>query len=125
MDFLVFQVVAGLQPPLDECRIFTFFHGISPPKPPHIANYMAALRAFHIVHGLETQAFRDEQIPLFLKSVKIEAPLRPTVRSYIDVTILKSIIHQCLTLPHRNLTTIILVMLLVFPSIVKFSATYH
>ena len=37
-----------------------------------------------------------------LKSVKIQAPLRPTVRPSIDVNTLESIIHQCLTLPHSE-----------------------
>ena len=37
----------------------------------HISNYMAALRAFHIVYALQTATFRDERTPLFLKSIKI------------------------------------------------------
>ena len=77
-DFLAFQVVAGLPP----CQVnsqfllsfmeYLYQNNLSSP---HIANYMAALRAFHIVHALNTEPFRDERIPLFLKSVKIQAPV--------------------------------------------------
>ena len=44
-----------------------------------IANYMAATRAFNIIHGLETTSFRDEHLSLFLRSLTITAPLAPTI----------------------------------------------
>ena len=106
MHLLAFQVLAGLPP----CQVnaefllsFMEFLHQNHFSSSHIAIYMAALRAFHIVYGLGTQPFRDERIPSFLKSVKIQAPFRPTARSYIDVMTLNSIIHQCITLPHTEI----------------------
>ena len=66
----------------------------------HIANDMAALRAFHIVHALPTTAFKDERIPLFLKSLKIQAPFSPPARSYIDISTPEAILVQCEKFPY-------------------------
>ena len=38
---------------------------------------MAALRAYHILHGLDTNPFKDERLALYLKSLRIQAPLAP------------------------------------------------
>ena len=48
-----------------------------------IANYMAATKAFHIIHGLETTSFRDEHLSLFLKSLTITSPLAPIIHTTI------------------------------------------
>ena len=66
----------------------------------HIANYMAALRAFHIVHSMHTAPIKDERIPLFLKSLKIQASFSPPARSYIDISTLQAILLQCEKFPH-------------------------
>ena len=75
-DFIAFQGAVGLSPYQEDiCLLLAFLkfllqNGISAS---HLANYLAALRAFHIIHGLDTTAFIDERIPFFLKDVKIQA----------------------------------------------------
>ena len=62
MDFLAFQVVAGLphcQVNTEILLIMEFIH-LKQLVSTHIANYMAALRAFHIVHCLQTHSVREE-----------------------------------------------------------------
>ena len=61
----------------------------------NIANYMAALRAYHIIHGLNTNPFKDERLALYLKSLRIQAPLAPSRRSVVDVQLLTKIVHTC------------------------------
>ena len=58
----------------------------------NIANYMSALRAYHIFHGLNTSPFKDERLAMYLKSLRIQAPSRC---SLLDVQLLATIIHTC------------------------------
>ena len=51
--------------------------------------------AFHIIHALHNDCFKDERIPLFLKSIKIQAPLLTSPKSYISNGTLNAIIDQC------------------------------
>ena len=73
-DFVTFQVVAGLPHYQVNTEILLSFmeflhsNGLSAN---HIANYMAALRALHILFALQTDPFKDERIPLFLKALKL------------------------------------------------------
>ena len=45
-----------------------------------------------IIYALDTSPFRDQRIPLFLKSLKINRPLTPVVKLVIDQTLLLQII---------------------------------
>ena len=105
-DFIAYQVVAGLPPCQVNTRILLSFmeylhqNSISSN---HIANYISALRAFHVVYSLDTSPFKDEKISLFLKSVKIQASFSPSTRSYIDLSILQDILIQCEKFPHPDI----------------------
>ena len=61
--------------------------------------YMAALRAYHIMHNLSTDPVKDGRIQLFQKSLKIHAPFRPMQRNLLTIDLLSKIIQQCQTLP--------------------------
>ena len=69
----------------------------------NISNYMAAIRACHIIHGLPTQCFRDERLSLFLKSIQNSALLAPKRRTLIDIQTLHDIIHQCANLENPTI----------------------
>ena len=116
MDLLTFHVVAGLPPYQVNTEILLYFMEflhLNHLAGNHIANYMADLRAFRIIYGLQTACFRDERVSLFLKFTKINAPLRPSVKSHIYISLLDSIIPQCDSLHHPEvLETIIFTMLL-------------
>ena len=58
-------------------------------------NYRTALRALHILHGLDTNAFRDARLPPFLKALKIQALFNPRIPAHLDVPLLECIIKQC------------------------------
>ena len=60
-----------------------------------LANYMAAIRAYHILHGLDTAPFKHERLSLYLKSLRIQAPLAPSRRSIVDIQLLTKIIQTC------------------------------
>ena len=59
----------------------------------NIGNYMAALRAYHIINNLSTASFKDERIQIFQKSLKLQAP------SLLTIDLLTKIIQQCQNLP--------------------------
>ena len=75
-DFIAYQVAAGLPP----CQVNTeillsfmeFLHHNSLSSS-HIANYMAALRAFHIVHSMPTLPFKDERFPIMAMNQMLHA----------------------------------------------------
>ena len=73
-DFLAFQVAAGLLPSQVTAQMllsfmeFLYCNALSSGQ---ISNYLTALRALHIVYGLDTSAFRDECLPLFIKSLRL------------------------------------------------------
>ena len=106
MDFIAFQVAVGLPP----CQVNTeillsfmkFLH-LNSIASSHIANYMAALREFYIAHALGTESFKDERIPLFLKSLKIQAPFSPSIRSHIDIFTLEAILSECQSFPYPEI----------------------
>ena len=97
-DFLAFHVAAGLLP----CQVtvqmllsfleFLHHNAISPGQ---ISNYLTALRALHIVYGLHTSAFKDERLPWFLKSLKLQAPFKPKLVLSMDIELLQRIVDQC------------------------------
>ena len=60
----------------------------------HIANYISAIRAFHIIYALPTDPFKDECLSLFLKSIQISAHLNFKSQQLINIDMLQAIIHQ-------------------------------
>ena len=72
-------------------------HGMSPSN---INNYMTAIRSMYIVYGQDTSFMRDQRIPLFIKGITINRPLKPALPLLIDEHILLDIIKMVQTLDH-------------------------
>ena len=98
MDFISFQAAAGLPSYQVNVTLLLSFleylheNNISSGQ---IQNYLAALRAMHIAHGLETAPFKDERLPLFLKATRIQRPFHPKVLAHLDLSLLEQIINLC------------------------------
>ena len=98
MDFIGFQVAAGLLSHHVTVEVLLYFleylhqNHISSG---HLQNYLTAIRAMHIVHGLETAAFRDERLSLFFKAIRIQRPFKPRLLAHLDIALLEQIIKQC------------------------------
>ena len=94
-DFLAFQVVAGLSlhqvTPLVLLAYIQYLINASLSES-NISNNLAALRAFHIMHGLFTDAFQDRHIPLLLKSITINRPLAPKITQVLSIERLHQVI---------------------------------
>ena len=78
LDFQAFRVATGLlQQQVDVFILLSFMEYLFQNSQSHknMVNYMAALRAYHIFHGLNTNPFKDERLALYLKSLRIQAPL--------------------------------------------------
>ena len=97
-------MAAGLLTPKVNTHILLAFmeylHGNSQSKS-HIANYISAIRAFHIIYALPTEPFKDERLSLFLKSIQISAHLNFQSQQLINIDMLQAIIRQsnCMEYP--------------------------
>ena len=47
------------------------------------------------MHGLNTDPFRDETIPLFVKALRINAPLSLKTQRIVTIQMLKQILQVC------------------------------
>ena len=94
LDYQAFKLAAGL--PLYQVDIhillafmeFLVQNGLSQPT---IANYMAAIRSYHIIYNLPTAPFTDQSIQL--------NPFNPIKRSPLTIELLLQIVQKCQSLP--------------------------
>ena len=93
--------MAGLSLPqvstIDILAYMEYLHG-NGVSPSNITNYVTGIRALYILYGLDTQQFRDQRIPLFIKASQINRPLKPTIVLSLDVELLEHIVDLCLQL---------------------------
>ena len=61
-------------------------------SPDHITNHITAIRSMCIVYATDTHPFRDQRIPLFIKSLKLNSAFVPKISMLIDETLLLQII---------------------------------
>ena len=90
-DFLSFQVAAELPTfPVTPSILLAYLEYLSKCRlsDSHMANHMAALRAFHIMHGLCTKAFQDQRISLYFKSLKLNRQFAPDINPTLTVATL-------------------------------------
>ena len=81
-DFLAFLVVLELTWP----QVSTFMehlhsYGMSPSN---INKYITAIRSMCIVYGQDTSFMRDQRVPLFIKAITINRPLKHSLPLVID-----------------------------------------
>ena len=71
---------------------FLVYNGASPSQ---VANHLSALKAKFIIFSLDSPMFDDPRLSYFIRSLKLNAPLRVTLHNIIDIKLLTSIIRQC------------------------------
>ena len=104
-DFLAFLISADLHlSQVNTVIVLAFMEFLhkNGSSPANISNYLAGIRAMYIVNGLQTSPFMDDRLPLFIKSLKINATFSPSPLQIITVEILHQIIKSCeaLQLPY-------------------------
>ena len=62
---------------------------------PNISNYMSTIRAMFIVYGWNAEPFKDERLPLYIKSLKINAVFKPRTVKLISIEMLQQIVTMC------------------------------
>ena len=60
----------------------------------NISNHIAAIRAMFIIHGLNTDPFKDHRITLYTKSLKINAVFKPRTVTIISIHMLQEIVNM-------------------------------
>ena len=101
-DFLAFQVAAGLLTYQVTPILLAYLEFLATCQlsESNISNNIAALRALHVIHGLPTSPFKDEIIPLFIKSLKLTKSFAPKVSPVLNTHLLLQIIQTCEALDH-------------------------
>ena len=61
----------------------------------NISNHLSAIRAMFIVHGLNTQPFRDHRLPLYIKSLKLNTVFTPKMLKIVSIDTLQHIVEMC------------------------------
>ena len=60
-----------------------------------ISNHLSAVRAMFIVHGLNTEPFKDYRLSLYIKSLKINAVFTQKMSKIVSIDILHQIVQMC------------------------------
>ena len=92
--FLAFLVVVDLLlPGVSSLDILTFMEYLaqSGMSPDHITDHIT-VGSMCIVYGVNTLPFRDQRIPLFIKSLKLNRSFVPRMSMLIDKTLLIQIV---------------------------------
>ena len=91
----------------------------------NISNHMATIMAMFIVYGLNTAPFKDERLPLFIKSLKINAPLSLRVQKIIPKQMLQEIVATSKTMDNPLVfrTVYLFTFFFLFPSL-QYSPTF-
>ena len=100
--FLSFLVAVGLSlPQVDTLDILAFMEYLlqAGMTAANITNHLTAIRSCCIIYNIDTTPFRDNRIPLFIKSIKINISFQPSAKIIIDESMLHSICKVCSHLP--------------------------
>ena len=77
-----------------------------------IVNYVSALKAMAIVYSIPHEVFQHPKIKYFIKSIRMNRPLRTTKRNIMDINTLEKVVELCTGRP--NATTFKAVFLTAF-----------
>ena len=97
-DFLQFLKIAQLQTnQVNTIILLSYMEYLHQKGQSHanIANHLTGIRSSFILYGLNTEAFRDERIPLFVKALRINAPLSLKSQKIITIQMLQQILQTC------------------------------
>ena len=61
----------------------------------NISNDLSAIRTLFIVYGLNTEPFKDDRLPLYIKSLKINAAFKPRMSKIVSIDMLHQILQVC------------------------------
>ena len=100
-DFLGFLVAAGLsiyQVTVVTLLAFMEFLVEQDFSVSNVVNYMAGIRSYFIINGLNTSPFRDQRLQLFQRSLKYTRKFQPKTTLIIDTDLLLCILSVADTL---------------------------
>ena len=60
-----------------------------------IANYLSGIKANFVLYGLNDAIFQNQKIKLYMKSLKINRPLKPIQRNIMSIEVLQSVATLC------------------------------
>ena len=116
--FLAFLVVLELSlHRISTLNILAFME--SGMSPDNIGNHLTAIRSLCTIYACDTTPFRDQRLPLFVKSLKINRSFQPKITFMVEDQLLLKIITVSQHLPHSlSFHSFILIYFLFFFKIV-------
>ena len=125
--FLAFLVVLELSlHRISTLNILAFMEYLaeSGMSPDNIGNHLTAIRSLCTIYACDTTPFRDQRLPLFVKSLKINRSFQPKITFMVEDQLLLKIITVSQHLPHSlSFHSFILIYFLFFFKIVQYIAT--
>ena len=74
---------------------FLVFNDTSPAQ---LGNQLSAIKANFAILNLPTVSFESQKVKYFIRALKLNAPLRVTLKKVIDIPTLREIVRQCDTM---------------------------
>ena len=103
--FISFLVAVGLSlPQVDTLDILGFMEYLfqAGMTAANITNHLRVIRSCCIIYNIDTAPFRDNKLPLFIKSIKINRTLQPLWKFMVDENTLYSICAANVSLPFHK-----------------------
>ena len=96
--FLAFLAYMGLA--LDKVNVdfllmYLKFLVLNKFNPSYIANQLAGIKAKLKIFSIPSQIFQDEKISYFLRSLRLNTPLKASLHNIIDIALLSNIVKEC------------------------------
>ena len=66
----------------------------------NISNHLSVIRVMLIFYGLNTEPFKDERLPLYIKSLKINAAFTPKTLKLVPIATHQQIVDSCCILQY-------------------------
>ena len=106
--FLAFLVVLDLSlhqlSTMDILAFMQYLHE-SGMSPDNIVNHITAVRSLAIIYACDTTPFRDQRIPIFVKSLKINRTFQPKIKLLVQEDLLLKNVTVAQHLPYSQVFT--------------------
>ena len=105
-DFLAFLILANIcNSQVNALVILSFLEYLyqNQVSPAQIAIHVSALKSMFSIHTMDTRAFQDRRIELYLRALRINKPYKAQIAPIISIDMLYQILLTCDNLPHPEI----------------------
>ena len=96
--FAVFMNTQLHQVTVDFLLMYLQFLVVNDTSPAQPGNHLSAIKANYAVFNLSVTPFESQKVRYFIRALKLNAPLRVTLKEVIDIPTIREIVKQCDTM---------------------------